>query len=138
VRYLGLDVGERWIGLALGDSASGLSSPLRTLRRSSRKAVLEVIRRICDTERVETIVVGLPHNMNGSIGPQAQLTLDFAATLSALNLPVAFCDERLSSAAAEEYVTATRGRSLRPGERVDHVAAAIILQDYLDESAGGR
>ena len=134
MRYLGLDVGERWIGLATGDAASRLTTPLRTVRRSSRAADLEAIRRVCESEGVETIVVGLPHNMDGSLGPQAQRTLAFAEALRSLGLPVVFYDERLSSAAAEEYVTAIRGRRPRPDERIDHVAAAIILQDYLDSS----
>jgi putative Holliday junction resolvase len=125
-------VGERWIGFAVGDAASRLTTPLRTLRRSSRAADLAAIRRVCDTERVQTIVVGLPRNMDGSLGPQAQRTLTFTQALQSLRLPVVFCDERLSSVTAEEYVTATRGRRPRPDERLDHVAAAIILQDYLN------
>ncbi len=132
VRYLGLDVGDRWIGLAVGDSEARLATPLRTMRRSSRRADLEALRRVCAAEGVEAVVVGLPHNMDGSLGPQAQRTLAFAEALRALNYPVDLCDERLSSATAEEYVTASRGRPPRPGERIDHVAAAIILQDYLD------
>ena len=134
MRYLGLDIGERWIGLAVGDAASRLTTPLRTLRRSSRAADLAAIRRVCDAEGIQTIVVGLPRNMDGSLGPQAQRTLAFTQALQSLGLPIVFCDERLSSVAAEEYVTATRGRRPRPDERLDHVAAAIILQDYLNSS----
>jgi putative Holliday junction resolvase len=125
-------VGERWIGLAVGDAASRLTTPLRTLRRSSRAADLAAIRRVCDAEGVQAIVVGLPRNMDGSLGPQAQRTLAFTQALRSLGLPIVFSDERLSSVAAEEYVTATRGRRPQPDERLDHVAAAIILQDYLD------
>lgn len=134
MRYLGLDVGDRWIGLAVGDSEARLATPLRTMRRSSRGADLEALRRVCTAEGVEAVVVGLPHNMDGSLGPQARRTLAFAKELRALDRPVDFCDERLSSATAEEYVTASRGRRPRPGERIDHVAAAIILQDYLDSN----
>ena len=127
-------MGERWIGLAVGDAASGLTTPLHTLRRSSHSADLAALRRVCDAEGVATIVVGLPRNMDGSLGPQAQRTLAFTQALRSLGLPIVFYDERLSSVAAEEYVTATRGRRPRPDERLDHVAAAIILQDYLDSS----
>jgi len=122
------------MGLAVGDAASRLTTPLRTMRRSSRSADLEAIRRFCDAEAVETIVVGLPRNMDGSLGPQARRTLAFAEALRSLGLPIVCYDERLSSAAAEEYVTATRGRRPRPDERIDHVAAAIILQDYLNST----
>ena len=127
-------MGERWIGLAVGDAASRLTTPLRTLRRSSRAADLAAIRGVCDAEAVQTIVVGLPRNMDGSLGPQAQRTLAFTQAMRSLGLPIVFYDERLSSVAAEEYVTATRGRRPQPHERLDHVAAAIILQDYLDSS----
>lgn len=126
-------MGDRWVGLAVGDTASGLTSPLRTLRRSSRGADIEAIRRAVAAEDAAAVVVGLPRHMNGSIGVQAQRTLVFAEALRAAGLNVALCDERLSSAAAQEYVTQSRGRRPRPGERIDHVAAALILQDYLDE-----
>ncbi len=133
MRYLGLDIGDRWIGLATGDSASGLSSPVRTIRRSSTGTDAEAIHRLYMSEGAEAAVIGLPYNMDGSLGPQARRTLRFADALRALKgLAIVFCDERLSSAAAGEYVAATHGRRPRPGERIDHVAAAIILQDYLD------
>jgi putative Holliday junction resolvase len=135
VRYLGLDVGDRWVGLALGDSESKLSSPLRTFRRSSRRADVETVRKVCATEGVEALVVGLPGNMDGSLGPQAARTMSFAQALQEIGLPVIFCDERLSTAAAESYFTEVRGRRPRPGERVDHIAAALILQDYLNGGA---
>jgi putative Holliday junction resolvase len=125
-------VGERWIGLAVGDSTSRLASPLRTLRRSSRTADMAAIRRVYDDEEAQSVVVGLPYNMDGSLGPQAERTLAFGESLRRRGLPVSFYDERLSSATAHDYVTASRGRPPRPGERIDHVAAAIILQDYLD------
>ncbi len=131
MHYLGLDVGDRWIGIAAGDSTSLLTSPLRTLRRSSRAADLAAIRRAYTDQNAEAVVVGLPRNMDGSIGPQARRTLTFAEALRAAGFTVDLYDERLSSFAAAEYVTATRGRRPRPGERIDHIAAAIILQDYL-------
>jgi putative Holliday junction resolvase len=132
VRYLGLDIGDRWIGLAAGDAASGIASPLRTLRRSSLQADVAVVRRAYEQEGAGAVVIGLPYNMDGSLGPQARRTLRFADVLRHAGLDVVFCDERLSSVAAVEYVTATRGRRPKSGERIDHVAAAVILQDYLD------
>ncbi len=78
------------------------------------------------------LVVGLPRNMDGSLVPQAARTMSFAEALREIGLPVVFCDERLSSAAAEGYFAEVRGRRPRPGERVDHVAASLILQEYLD------
>src|SRR2546423_11505012 len=98
VRYLGLDVGERWIGLAVGDAASGLTTPLRTLRRSSRAADLAPLRRVRDAEGVETIVVGLPPKMDGSFGPQAQRTRALTQALQSLALPLVFYHEPASIA----------------------------------------
>lgn len=132
MRYLGLDIGDRWIGLAAGDAASGIASPLRTMRRSSLQADVAVVRRAYEHEEAGAVVIGLPYNMDGSLGPQARRTLCFADVLRRAGLDAVFCDERLSSVEAEEYVVATRGRRPRPGERIDHVAAAVILQDYLD------
>jgi len=134
VRYLGLDVGDRWIGLAVGDTDARIATPLHTMRRSARSAAADVaaIQRFCTTEGTANVVVGLPRNMDDSLGPQARRTLAFAERLRALGLTVTLCDERLSSAAAADHVAVARGRPPRQGERIDHVAAAIILQDYLD------
>jgi len=132
VRYLGLDIGDRWIGLAAGDAASGIASPLHTMRRSSLQADVAIVRHAYEREEAGSVVIGLPYNMDGSLGPQARRTLRFADVLRRAGLDAVFCDERLSSVEAEEYVTATRGRRPKPGERIDHIAAAVILQDYLD------
>ncbi len=134
VRYLGLDIGDRWIGLAAGDAAAGIASPLRVIRRSSARADIEAVNRFYASEGAGAAVIGLPYNMDGSLGPQARRTLRFAEALRGEGLDVLFCDERLSSATADDYIAATRGRRPRPGERNDHIAAAIILQDYLDGS----
>ncbi len=127
-------MGDRWIGLAVGDTDARIATPLHTMRRSARSAAadLAAIQRLCTTEGASRVVVGLPRNMDDSLGSQAHRTLAFAERLRALGLTVALCDERLSSAAAADHVTAARGRPPRQGERIDHVAAAIILQDYLD------
>ena len=102
------------------------------MRRSSLQADVAVVRRAYEHEEAGAVVIGLPYNMDGSLGPQARRTLCFADVLRRAGLDAVFCDERLSSVEAEEYVVATRGRRPRPGERIDHVAAAVILQDYLD------
>lgn len=128
-------MGDRWIGLAAGDSAAGLSTPLRTMRRSSRASDVAAVRRAAEAEGAAAVIVGLPRNMDGSLGAQAERAMRFAAEVRAAGLEVVYCDERLSSFEAEQYVAATRGRRPRPGERIDHIAAAIIVQDYLNASA---
>jgi len=134
VRYLGLDVGDRWIGLATGDAAGRIASPLRTMRRSTRATAVDIdeIAAFCVRDSIDSIVLGLPRNMDGTLGEQARRTLIFGQKLRGAGLSVLLHDERLSSAAALDYVLASRGRPPRRGEHIDHVAAAIILQDYFD------
>jgi putative Holliday junction resolvase len=132
MRYLGLDVGDRWVGMALSDPTGWLASPLETFRRVGRRQDLSHIARIIKEYDVEALVVGLPKNMNGSLGEQAERTMEFARELSALGKPITLWDERLSSLTALENVIAARGRGPRRGERLDAQAAAVILQAFLD------
>ncbi len=138
MRYLGLDVGDRWVGVALSDPTGWLASPLTTFRRTDGTQDLAHISRLLAEHEVERIVVGLPKNMNGTLGQQARLTMEFARQLEALGTPVTLWDERLSSVSAERNVLDTRGRGPRRGERLDAHAAAIILQVYLDSPPAQR
>ncbi len=130
-RYLGLDVGERRIGVALSDALGLLATPLTTLQARDRP--LERIGRLVREHGVSALVVGLPLTLRGEIGPQAESVQTFAATLEAeLGLPVHLFDERLTTVAADQML---RDLGIKPAKRklqVDQVAAAIILQDYLD------
>ena len=136
MKYLGLDIGDRWIGVASATDSSGLSTPLKTLRRSTKKQDIAVLLELCASERADAIVVGLPYNMDGSVGFQGQKTLAFAKELeTASRLPTAFCDERLSSATALEHAVRHRGKPARSPARIDHIAAALILEDYLRDLA---
>ena len=142
-RLLGLDVGERRIGVALAD-ADGRALPLTTLRRSPDPArdgaAVAALERQQD---VSEIVVGLPHDMSGAVGVQAIRTREWVDSIRPfVQAPVRYCDERLSSHLAEQRVgPRKRGRSGGPPSRdqrdawrarVDREAAAIILQDELD------
>ncbi len=138
-RYLGLDIGERRIGVALSDATGHLASPLTTLNARSEPQVLEQIVRLAREYQVIAVVVGLPLTLRGEVGPQAQVVQRFAAALEvALGLPLHFFDERLSSAAAEQMLRELGVKPARRREQIDQVAAAIILQDYLDQQASGR
>jgi putative Holliday junction resolvase len=141
VYCLGLDVGERRIGVAIGEA---LARPLTTLTRHSYERDQETIGRLVREHKVETIVVGLPLNMDGSKGFQAQKVERYASELStglrelALDVEIVLWDERLST---EEAQRAMVDSGLSVGERrhrVDQVAATIILQSYLDHRAGSR
>ena len=131
-RLLGLDVGSKTIGLALSDTTLTVASPLETIRRGKFRADAARLKEIVDTETVGGFVIGLPVNMDGSEGPRCQSTRAFARNLAgAVTLPIAFWDERLSTAAVERtLIEADRSRARRK-ELVDKMAAAYILQGAL-------
>jgi putative holliday junction resolvase len=132
-RVLALDVGARRIGVAMSDATGTLATPLTTVRvRGVERAIAEIVELVRQHE-VGTVVVGWPLNMNGDVGPQAKSVRTFGEALEAeLGQPVAYFDERLTSVVAEQML---RDMGLKPEkrrERIDEVAASVILQDYLD------
>jgi len=129
-RILGLDVGERRIGLAISTPEGRLAVPLRVLERRDDAADLEAIAALACSEQVETLVIGHPLSLDGTAGVQARRVEAFARALAKVaGLPFELWDERLSSVQAERSVRLARGRRRGPS---DDVAAAIILQGYLD------
>lgn len=138
MRYLAIDLGSRRFGLALSDEGGKLASPYEVLSVSNpdqaRAEVLAVVRK----EGVERLVVGLPLNMDDSIGPAARATITWADALGReADLPVIFIDERLSSFAAEQSLIDRKrgGEKITRGkrkQRLDAHAAAGFLQEYLD------
>jgi putative Holliday junction resolvase len=142
-RLLGIDLGEKRIGLAVADSHTGTVRPLSTVRRADVERDAATLRRVAAEQRVDELVVGLPLNMDGSEGTQAAITRGWATAIAeALQLPLAWRDERLTSEVAEYRVgAARRGRSGGPPSassrnaqraRVDREAAAAIAQAELD------
>lgn len=134
-RILGLDVGERRIGVAVSDPDGRLAVPLRILQRETEEADISAIGQIAQAEGVETVVVGLPLSLSGAVGPQARRVEAFARRLAeATGLALELWDERLTSVHAERAPAGgrKRGRSVRRRQPVDDVAAAIALQSYLD------
>ena len=140
-RLLGLDVGEKTVGLAVSDRDLKVASPLQTLRRGKLADDVAAIGNICGNRSVGGLVVGLPVNMNGSEGPRCQSVRQFVANLAerGLDLPVALWDERLSTAAVERVLIAEADMSRkRRSQVVDKMAAAYILQGALDALASRR
>ena len=138
-RVLGIDAGERRIGVALSDELRVLASPLIVLdRRRGLSVVLDQLAALALREGVVQVVVGLPLNADGSRGPQARRAQDFARVASrVLGVPVSMWDERLSTREAESILREQGGnlrRARQTGAR-DAGAAAVILQDYLDHSS---
>ena len=141
-RLLGLDLGEKTIGLAISDRDRRLASPMETLRRGRFRQDAEALAAIIAEREVAGLVLGLPVNMDGSEGPRCQSTRQFARNLESeagMSLPVAFWDERLSTAAVERLLIDEADMTrARRAEVVDKMAAAYILQGALDALAKGR
>ena len=149
-RLLGIDLGERRLGLALAEVDGSSARPLATLRRGrDLDSDVAALRAVVDAEAIDELIVGLPLEASGTEGPQATLTRAWATEIERrLAIPVGYRDERLSSHLAETRLgPMKRGRSGGPPSktqrdayraRVDREAAAIILQDELDTRAGIR
>jgi putative Holliday junction resolvase len=133
-RVLALDVGGRRVGVALSDSTRVLASPYTTLRAEPRKRLIsEIVKLLADYE-VSEVVVGLPLTLSGEIGPQAKLIQEFVEQLRAvITQPIHMVDERLTTVAADRMMQELGIRADRRKERIDEVAASIILQDFLDK-----
>jgi putative Holliday junction resolvase len=134
---MGLDVGDRRIGVALSDETATLASALLTLTRAGAKKDADAIASLAREHGAASIVVGLPLNMDGTRGPQAAKVVAFAEGLRRhLAVPVVLRDERLTTVEAEERLRAA-GLGWKERKRmVDQVAAVVILQEYLDASPG--
>lgn len=137
-RILALDLGTRTIGLALSDVERTIATPFDTIRRTKLKPDIGQLMGVIADQGVGALVLGLPVNMDDSEGPRCQATRQFATDLlKALDLPLAFWDERLSSYAAEAALLEADVSAKRRAEIIDKVAAAVILQGYLDFLAAG-
>ncbi|HUX75633.1 MAG TPA: Holliday junction resolvase RuvX [Anaerolineae bacterium] len=137
MRILGLDPGERRIGIAISDPTGTLAHPLQTLVRGSREEDFAAIAALVAEHDVDLVVVGWPLSLDGTEGPQARRVARYTDALAAcLPVPVVSWDERFTTAAADEILRQIRGRKGRRRARargqVDAIAAAVILQSYLD------
>jgi putative Holliday junction resolvase len=139
MRRLGIDHGERRVGLALSDEDGRIAQPLDTLERNDPKQLLRTIATLATSEAVAEIVVGLPLNLDGTEGTSARRARRFAERLAEESaLPVVLWDERLTTAAAQRVLVEGGVRASDQKRMVDRVAAAILLQSYLDSRAVGR
>ena len=134
-RVIGLDHGRRRIGLAVGDTETGLAFARPALIRRSLLLDLDTISALARDEDAELVVLGLPRNMDGSEGPQAAAARDFGQRLAAIGLRVAYVDERLTSWQAAEQLADEGRRVRRRSGELDSAAARLILQEYLDAQA---
>lgn len=136
---IGLDLGDKTIGVAVSDSLQSVATPLETIRRKKFGVDAARLFEIAAGRAVGGIVLGLPINMDGSEGPRCQSTRAFAHNLTGLtDLPITFWDERLSTVAAERALLEADTTRKRRAEVIDHVAAAFILQGVLDRLSHER
>ncbi len=134
-RIIALDIGEKRIGVALSDPLGITAQPLETYRRKTRRADIEYLGGLCQSKGAELIVCGLPLNMDGSEGFQAEYTRAFAQELEAsCGLKVEFVDERLTTALARRALIEGGVRRQERKNSVDQLAAAHILSTYLDKN----
>lgn len=133
ISALGLDVGRKRIGVAGCDGTGLIATGLTTIDRRSFAEDVARLQQLVQEREAQLLVIGLPYNMDGSLGAQAKQVQKFADRLSAaLNLRVEFVDERLTSVQAEEFLRAERQDFSRNKGLIDRKAAAIILQQWLD------
>ena len=131
-RILGLDVGDKRIGIAFSDETQWIASPHSVYTRVGWGPDVKHIQKLYADHAAVLVVCGLPKNMDGTVGFQAEKVISFAEKLKEAGLPVAFQDERLSTVSAHQALIAGGMRRDQRKGTVDKVAAAVILQSYLD------
>lgn len=140
MRYLGLDLGTKTLGVAVSDLTGTIATSLTILRHeNNHEYLIEELKKIINEKNIEAIVLGLPKNMNNTIGERGEMVLSFKEKLEKnINLPVILEDERLTTRVAENIlITADVSRKKRK-KVIDKMAANIILQSYLDRRGNGR
>lgn len=141
MRYLGLDLGTRTLGLSLSDTTYTIASTLKTIRfnENNYEFLLNELEEIINEYNISKIILGYPKNMNNTIGERCETTLKFKDMLeSKYNIPVILQDERLSTVEATNYMLQADISRKKRKKKVDALAANIILQTYLDKERGGK
>ncbi len=131
-RALGIDFGEKRVGLALSDRQYIIASPYKTLKYISENDLIREIRKIVIDKKVEVLVLGLPLNMKGEDSAQTKKIRVFKKLLKILKLPIVYEDERFSSIIAKNSLVLQNVKTGHNKSEIDRTAAAIILQQYLD------
>lgn len=140
MRYLGLDLGTRTLGISISDTTKTIASTLKTIRfpDSEYSYLLPELKDIISEFNISKIVLGFPKNMNNTIGDRCETTLEFKKMIEDnLNIEVVLQDERLSTVEATNYMLAADVSRKKRKKKIDSLAANIILQTYLDREKGG-
>jgi putative Holliday junction resolvase len=137
MRILGIDHGTKRIGLAISDELGVIAQPLEFVLAEPFDKFLVRLKEIIREKEVELLLVGMPRNMDGSYGPAALKVQEFIAVLGdTVGIPIKLWDERLTSAQANRFLIQAGVRRDNRKQKVDKMAAAILLQSYLDSSGG--
>ena len=132
-RIMGLDVGDKTIGVALSDLLQMTAQGVTTIKRESKEKDYRALEEIINEYGIKKVVVGLPKNMNGTLGPQGEKTIKFAEKLkNKYKVEIIYEDERLTTMAAEKMLISGDVRRDKRKAVIDKVAATFILQTYLD------
>jgi len=133
MRVLGLDVGDKTIGVSISDPLGFTAQGITTIKRISKAKDIAQLKNICDEYTVDTIIVGLPKNMNGTIGPQSEKVLKFCEIINEnIQIPIKMWDERLTTVAATRAMLEADLSRAKRKKIIDKVASTYILQGYLD------
>jgi putative holliday junction resolvase len=139
MRILGLDLGTKTLGVSMSDTTMTVASTFKTIRfeNENYESLLKEIKDITDEYKINTIVLGFPKNMNNTVGPRGESALSFKNLLEEkLSLEVIMQDERLSTKEATSYMIKADMSRKKRKEKIDSLAANIILQSYLDRKKG--
>lgn len=139
MRYLGLDLGSKTLGIAISDTTKTIASTLKTLyfKNENYESLIEPLKEIILDNDIEKIILGLPKNMDNSLGMRANITLEFKKKLeNAFNIEVIMEDERLTSVISNNILIEADMSRKKRKKKVDGIAAQIILQSYLDKMKG--
>lgn len=130
MRYLGLDLGTKTLGLSYSEGI--IASSLKTIRYEEEDALIKELKEIIEEYKIGVLVLGLPKNMDNTIGPRAEATLEFKKKLESIGYKVELQDERLSTVSAHNYMLEADMSRKKRKQKVDALAATIILQTYLE------
>lgn len=136
-RILGLDVGDKYIGVAVSDLLQITAQGVTTIKRESKEKDYKAIEDLINQYDAKKIVVGLPKNMNGTMGPQSEKVIKFAEKIkNKFKIELIYIDERLSTVSAEKVLIESDVRRENRKKVIDKIAASYILQTYLDSKGG--
>lgn len=132
MRYLGLDLGTKTLGLAISDKLGMIANPYKTLRYNEYVDLIEPLKKIIESEDIKEIALGLPKNMDNSLGFASKRSIDFKSLLeNHIEIPITLIDERLSTVEAEKYLLDADMSRKKRKEHIDAVAASVILNTFI-------